>query len=220
MGAADALARPARHRATTFRAEGNQRMHLHHRRDLRREKVAEASRLLRMAYALQVEGELDRALALYEKSLRLHATAEAHAYLGWALSTRGEYEEAVAQCVAAIALDPEYANAWNDIGAYRIQQGRPDDALFFLKRATRIERQPSRAFPHYNLHRAYLDLGDRPRAIEHLQASLDADPDFTPALDALSSLLFPDAAETELDEEVLASFLAGSPVLVPPAHEA
>src|SRR5205807_1399957 len=58
------------------------------RRDLTREKVAEASRLFRMAYARQLEGDIDRALLLYEKSIRLHASAEAHAYLGWARSTR------------------------------------------------------------------------------------------------------------------------------------
>src|SRR5436189_3590313 len=106
------------------------------RRDVTREKAAEAQRLFRMAYARQLEGDIERALVLYDKSIRLHATAEAHAYLGWAKSTRGMLEDAIEHCIEAIRLDPDFPNAWNDLGAYLIEQGRPEDALFFLKRAT------------------------------------------------------------------------------------
>src|SRR5258705_12619530 len=120
------------------------------RRDVTREKAAEATRLFRMAYARQLEGDIERALILYEKSIRLHATSEAHAYLGWAKSTRGLLEEAIAHCIEAISLDPDFPNAWNDIGAYLIELGRASDALFFLKRATRMRSHPSRSFPHYN----------------------------------------------------------------------
>ncbi len=189
-------------------------MHVRHRRDLRREKVAEASRLLRMAYALQVDGEIERALALYDKSIKLHATAEAETYLAWALSTTGHLEEAVGHCIAAMRLDPSFPNPWNDIGAYRIQQDRPADALFFLKRATRLEAPVVAGHAHYNLHRAYLELGDRARAVSHLQKALELDPDFSPALDALTDLMFPGA---EPPTDGLGMLLTGSPVLVPPA---
>ena len=166
----------------------------HERRDLERDKVAEASRLFRMAQALQLEGDVDRALILYEKSLRLHATAEAHAYLGWAKSSRGLLDDAVAHCKKAIALDAEFPNAWNDIGAYLIDLGEPDEALFFLKRATRMKANPAPCFPHYNLYRAYAALGDRARAITHLNAALAADPDFAPAVEALAEMFRPGAA--------------------------
>jgi tetratricopeptide (TPR) repeat protein len=183
------------------------------RRDVTREKAAEAQRLFRMAYARQLEGDIERALVLYEKSIRLHATAEAHAYLGWAKSTRGQIGDAIDHCVEAIRLDPDFPNAWNDIGAYLIEQGRADDALFFLKRATRMKSHPSRCFPHYNLHRAYLALGDRPRAITEVQAALEADPEFSPAQDALMSLLFPGREERPRFPEAA---LAGTPVLAFP----
>ena len=185
------------------------------RRDVTREKVAEANRLFRMAYARQLEGDVERALVLYEKSIRLHASAEAHAYLGWAKSTRGLLEEAIAHCVEAIRLDADFPNAWNDIGAYLIELERPEDALFFLKRATRMKRHPSRCFPHYNLHRAYLALGDRPKAIEHVQAALEADPEFSPAVDALAVLLFPGSSSDER-REIPDAALAGTPVLAFP----
>jgi len=183
------------------------------RRDVTREKVAEASRLFRMAYARQLEGDVERALILYDKSLRLHATAEAHAYLGWAKSTRGQLDDAIAHCVESIRLDPDFPNAWNDIGAYLIELGQPDDALFFLKRATRMRRHASRCFPHYNLHRAYLAMGDRVRAIEHVRAALDADPEFSPAQDALHDLLYPGHCEERRFPDAA---LAGTPVLAFP----
>ncbi len=182
------------------------------RRDVTREKTAEATRLFRMAYARQLDGDIDRALVLYEKSIKLHATAEAHAYLGWAKSTRGKLDEAMEHCVAAIQIDPEFANAWNDMGAYLIEVGRADDALFFLKRATLMKKTSSRCFPHYNLHRAYLALGDRARAIEHVQAALDADPEFSPAQDALSDLLFPGRTDDRRPGLADAA-LSGTPVL-------
>jgi tetratricopeptide (TPR) repeat protein len=187
-------------------------MQLRHRRDLRREKVAEASRLLRMAYALQVEGEIERALALYEKSIRLHASAEAETYLAWALSTVGRLDDAASHCVAAMRLDPGFPNPWNDLGAYRVQQGRPEDALFFLKRAVRLDSPLVASHAHYNLHRAYLELGDRGRALAHLHAALETDPDFRPARAALGDLLRPGSVE-EADD--LGAAMPGSPVLVP-----
>ena len=161
------------------------------RRDLERDKVAEASRLFRMAQALQIEGDVDRALILYEKSLRLHATAEAHANLGWAKSTRGLLDDAVAHCKKAIALDPDFPNAWNDIGAYLVDMSEPDEALFYLKRATRMANNPAPCFPQYNLYRAYLDLGDRMRAIAHLNEALAADSEFAPAVEALAEMFRP-----------------------------
>ena len=183
------------------------------RRDVVREKAAEAQRLFRMAYARQLEGDVERALILYEKSIRLNATAEAHAYIGWAKSTRGRLEDAIAHCHQAIQLDPEFPNAWNDIGAYLIDLGDPDEALFFLKRATRMKANPAPSFPHYNLHRAYLALGDRDRAVRHVQASLEADPEFSPAQDALAELLFPGREE---HPSLPDAALAGTPVLAFP----
>jgi Tfp pilus assembly protein PilF len=144
-----------------------------------------------MAYSRQLEDDLDQAHVLYRKSIKLHATAEAHVHLGWALATKGELDEAIEHCEKAIQLDAFFANPWNDIGAYLIEQDRAEDSLFFLKRAVRMRQYATRCFPHYNLHRAYLALGDRNRAVTHLHEALDADPDFGPALAALSGLMFP-----------------------------
>ena len=110
----------------------------------------------------------------------------------------------------------DFANPWNDIGAYFIELDRPDEALFFLKRAVRMRSYALRCYPHYNLHRAYLALGDRERAVTHLHEALDADPDFGPALAALSDLLFPGGPAERLDDEMDDCLRAGTPVLALP----
>ncbi|MEM7246697.1 MAG: tetratricopeptide repeat protein [Acidobacteriota bacterium] len=189
------------------------------RRDLKREKVAEARRLFRMAYARQLEGQPEHARVLFEKSLRLHPTAEAHVHLAWALATDGQLEDALDHCRDAMQLEPEFPNAWNDMGAYLIEMEEPEQALFFLKRATTMRQYSTRSFPHYNLHRAYLALGDRNRAIRHLDQALEADPDFGPALSALAELMFPGQGREQGHDELEDCLRAGTPVLgLPPSH--
>ena len=73
-----------------------------------------------------------------------------------------------------------------------------------------------RCYPYYNLHRAYLALGDRERAVGHLHEALDADPDFGPALAALSDMLFPDTPSESLEDEIDDCIRAGTPVLALP----
>src|SRR5256886_13648900 len=69
-----------------------------------------------------MEGDYDRAVELYQSSLELHPTAEAHTFLGWTYHFQGRVEEAIAECKRAIELDPEFGNPYNDIGAYLIER--------------------------------------------------------------------------------------------------
>ena len=111
--------------------------------------------LFRRAYRAQARGDLDEAMRLYLASIELHPTAEAFTFLGWAHSLRKEYEEALRYCKSAIALDPNFGNPYNDIGAYLIEMGRWDEAVPWLRAATRARRYASHHFPHYNLGRAH-----------------------------------------------------------------
>ena len=55
-------------------------------------------------------GELDRAIEAYRRSIEVHPTAEAHTYLGWTYSFQGKLDEAMAECMRAIEIDPEFGN--------------------------------------------------------------------------------------------------------------
>src|SRR4030081_3704358 len=112
-----------------------------------------------------MEGNLDRGIEHYQRSVAVHPTAEAHTFLGWSMSFQGRLEEATTECRRAIEIDPDFGNPYNDIGAYLIAKGALDDAVPWLERAKRAARYEPRHFPYLNLGRVYLAKGDLPQAL-------------------------------------------------------
>src|SRR5439155_27190601 len=94
-----------------------------------RQTLRQATKLWQEAYRYQMEGELDRAIERYQRSIEAHPTAEAHTLLGWTLSFQGRLEEATEECVRAVAIDLECGNAHNDIGVFLMQQKNLEDAI-------------------------------------------------------------------------------------------
>ena len=123
------------------------------------EREESARRQFAEAYQAQMSGDLDRAVELYQQSLELHPTAEAHTFLGWTYHFQGKIEEAIAECKRAIAVDPDFGNPYNDIGAYLIDLKRLDEAIPWLEQAMIAKRYEPRHFPYYNLGRVYLCQG-------------------------------------------------------------
>ena len=115
--------------------------------------------LFHQAYQAQMQGQLDRAAELYQGSIDLLPTAEAHTFLGWTYHFQGRVDDAIAECKRAIELDPDFGNPYNDIGAYLIDLERPDEAIPWLERAIRAPRYEPRHFAYFNLGRAYFAKG-------------------------------------------------------------
>lgn len=152
------------------------------------DSLARAWEILEEAYRAQMEGDYDHAVGLYQQSLAIHPTAEAHTFLGWTFHFQGKIQEAIDECKRAIAVDPDFGNPYNDIGAYLIALNRLDEAIPWLERAIEAPRYEPRHFPHYNLGRIYLAKGLLSRAREEFQAALELEPDYTLASDALAHL--------------------------------
>jgi Tfp pilus assembly protein PilF len=131
-----------------------------------------AQELFERAYELQMKGELEAAVELYKESIRIHPTAEAHTFLGWTYSFQGRLEEAIAECHNAIAVDPDFGNPYNDIGAYLIEKGQLGEAIGWLERATRAPRYESRCFPFFNLGRIYEHRKQFREALENYKRAL------------------------------------------------
>ena len=112
--------------------------------------------LWRDAYRQQMAGDLDGAIQTYRRSIAVWPTAEAHTFLGWTYSFQGRLEEATAECLRAIEVDPDFGNPYNDIGVYLIQQDKLDEAVPWLERAKQAPRYEPRQFPHMNLARIYI----------------------------------------------------------------
>jgi tetratricopeptide (TPR) repeat protein len=140
------------------------------------ERAEEAARLLQQALELQNQGQLDEAIRLYQKSARLHPTAEAYTYMAWAMSFQGRIEEAIEHCHRAIAIDPEFGNPYNDIGSYLMRQGRMDEAIPWLQKAVRASRYEPRHFPHINLARIHRLRGRYYEALAEVKKALELQP--------------------------------------------
>jgi Tfp pilus assembly protein PilF len=120
------------------------------------EALKRAVELWREACRYQMAGDLDRAVETYKRSIETYPTAEAHTYLGWTYSFQNRIDDATAECLKAIEIDPEFGNPYNDIGVYLMQQERFDEAVPWLEKAKRAPRYDPRHFPYLNLGRIYL----------------------------------------------------------------
>jgi len=149
---------------------------------------AEARRYFELAYRAQMDRRIDEAISLYEKSIEAQPTAEAHTFLGWAKSAQSRLDEAIAHCHAAIEIDPDFGNPYNDIGAYLIELGRPEEAIPWLTRAMRASRYEPRHFPHLNLARVHILAQRLPAAIRELKAVLEIEPGHAGAREQIREL--------------------------------
>ncbi len=147
-----------------------------------------AVQYFRQAYALQMQGEYQRAIELYTRSIEAFPTAEAYTFRGWSYSFLGDYDRAIAECKQAIKVDPEFGNPYNDIGAYLIEKGEFDEALPWLERALHSRRYESYHYPHYNLGRAYTAKEMYTKARYHFEQALKLVPDYAPAVEGLEKV--------------------------------
>ena len=149
--------------------------------DPTRETRAEAQRHFQQAYEAHMQGRLEEAAAHYQRSIALHPTAEAHTFLGWVYSHQGRPDDAIAQCKIAIAVDPEFGNPYNDIGAYLIEMGREEEAVEWLERAKRAPRYEPRHYPYFNRARVNIKRHEIREAIGELERALSLEPRYATA---------------------------------------
>ena len=83
--------------------------------------------------------------------------AEAHRGLGEAFLDRGQIDQAIEQCRAAIAIDPANATAHFNLGVALAAAGRLDEAIGQYRQA--LECLPNYAAAHNNLGQALLLRG-------------------------------------------------------------
>jgi tetratricopeptide (TPR) repeat protein len=136
-----------------------------------------AAELWKKAYGCQMEGELDRAIDLYHRSIEVYPTAEAHTFLGWTMGVQGRFEEATRECRHAIDIDPEFGNPYNDIGVYLMQRDKLDEAIPWFEQAKKAVRYEPRQFPFMNLGRIYLQQGRWWEALREFEGAARLAPD-------------------------------------------
>jgi len=143
---------------------------------------------LEQAFRLQTQGEYAKAAETYRRSIDIFPLPEAHTFLGWTWSWLGRLQDAIDECHKAIALDPDYGNPYNDIGAYMIEQGKLDEAIPYLEKAIHADRYDPRHYPHFNLSRIWLQKGRLHEAIQELEEAVRLCPNYPAALKELTRL--------------------------------
>jgi Tfp pilus assembly protein PilF len=152
------------------------------------ERRRKAVEFLQEAYRHQMAGELEQAIELYQQSIAMHPTAEAHTFLGWTYSFQGRLEDAIACCKEAIAVDPDFGNPYNDIGSYLLKLGRLDDAIPWLESAIKAPRYEPRHYPHCNLGQVYWAKGLLAKAKTEFERALEIEPGYPHARAALAAI--------------------------------
>ncbi len=135
-----------------------------------------------------LEGNLEEAVALFTRSLRVCPTAEAYTFRGWAYSFAGRLEDAIEECRKAIATDPSFGNPYNDIGCYLMAQGELEKAAPWFEQAKKAARYEPRHFPYLNLGRLHAAQGDFAEAIEEFEGALAENPGDPMALKFLETI--------------------------------
>ncbi len=138
--------------------------------------IRRAERLLSDGRKLAERGEVDAAIKKFKDAIKACPSAEAYTLWGWTVSILGDLDQAIELCRRAVEVDPEYGNAYNDIGTYHMKKGELDAAVPWLEKAKQAQRYEPKHFPYLNLGRIYLSRCDFPKALTEFNVALTMDP--------------------------------------------
>jgi len=148
---------------------------------LTRSKKSKAAELFRVS-------RLQEADALYAAVCKADgADTEAWVMRGVITRKLGQFDEAVACCRRALAIQPRLATAYHALGAAEQCRGRMDDAIANYRRA--LQLQPDYADAHYFLANALREVGAINEAVASYRQAVKLQPDFVEALSNLGATL-------------------------------
>ncbi|MHC4457468.1 MAG: sulfatase-like hydrolase/transferase [Planctomycetota bacterium] len=108
-----------------------------------------------------------------------------------------DYTGAAVYLKKAIELDPNYANAHNNLGMALALQGKLNEAISYFTRA--IQLDPDSASSHYNLGNAFNQQDKVDEAITHYTEAVQIKPDYSEAHNNLGLAL---VSQGRLDEAI------------------
>jgi tetratricopeptide (TPR) repeat protein len=120
-----------------------------------------------LGLSLEANGELEGAMAAYEKAAQLNRQSSSPSpwppvNFGALLLRTGREKEAEAPLLEALKYDSNNVEAHYRLGLTYDKQGRAEQAIAELRKASELD--PAFADPFYALGRIYRSLGDQPHA--------------------------------------------------------
>ncbi len=128
--------------------------------------------------------QLDRAIQLYGSKV---AAAYARYLRARVHAASGDLKAAETELQSAVALRPDLAEAWSDLGQVRYELDDEKGALAALQRS--VEVNPAGAVAQTRLGSLYLRLGRPADAVPHLERAVQLIPDDQTALNSLQRAL-------------------------------
>lgn len=120
---------------------------------------------------------LGYALRDYRRSIAVFPTPEAHVAMGATLRLMDRYEEAIEACHQAIALDPDFGEAYHDIGAYLLELHQWDNTQVWFDLALNAPNYKKHCDAYFNLGRIHEYHGRFEEALINYRAALADNPD-------------------------------------------
>ena len=144
-----------------------------------------------LAAILLQQGEVQPAIPHLDQAIRLFGRNSDAAYPHYLrakiYSEQREAAKAASELQQAVALRPDFAEAWSDLGESRKNLFDSDGALAAFRRA--VELNPDDAVAQTRLGSKLLDAHEAHEAVSHLEAAVRLDPKDQSALNALQRAL-------------------------------
>lgn len=126
-------------------------------------------------------GDLDRAEFYFRSFLEMEDSCEAYFYMGLIMGQRNMLEEALEFYYKSVVINPEYGNPCNEIGIILLRMGKDKDAVFWLKKSIRCQRNDAPHISFFNLATLY-KMWNRPeRSLQFLHRAIELNPEFPEA---------------------------------------
>jgi Flp pilus assembly protein TadD len=111
-------------------------------------------------------------------------TPDAHFAFATVLARRGDWKDATGEWLRVLALRPNDVDARNNLGISYANLHKDDQAELEFRKALLVS--PDSAGSHFGLAVLALERGNKPEAVQELQAVLRAQPDYPKARSLLS----------------------------------
>jgi tetratricopeptide (TPR) repeat protein len=158
---------------------------------------------LNLGEALLAEGDASAAIPHLDRAIQLFGNKAEGAYARYlrakVYSEQRETAKAASDLERAVALQPDFAEAWSDLGEARKNLGDDEGALAASRKV--VELRPDDAVAQSRLGAKLLESGKAREAIPHLEEAVHLDPRNQSALNALMRALRQDG-QTERSEAV------------------
>ncbi|MDR2383239.1 MAG: tetratricopeptide repeat protein [Prevotellaceae bacterium] len=113
------------------------------------EKQKQAEKYFFQGIVYSAEGEYDKAIEAYNKSIKLKPNVNAYFDLGIAYNVKGEYDKAIEAYNKAIKLNPNFATEYNNLGDVYKNKGEYDKAIEAYNKA--FELKPDDDYFNYKI---------------------------------------------------------------------